>query len=151
MLIFQTEHWTDVEPEIREITPEHWNMLALNKEEIPLNINWASYRANALGGLLHVLTARSDRGDLAAYYVSVVLPHPHYAGTLFGMVDAYYMRPEFRTPTAGLEFFMALEREMRKLKVKCLITTTKLHYDISPLLERCDWQPAGKTFTKVLV
>jgi L-amino acid N-acyltransferase YncA len=150
MLIFQTERWTDVEHEIRGLTSEHWEMLALNKDTVPLDPDWDIYRASDSTGRLHVLTARAENQVLAGYYVSFIMPHPHYKSTRFGMVDSYYMRPEFRTPTAGLEFFLALEEEMRKCDVKCLITTTKLHHDISLLLERLGWQPAGKTLTKVL-
>jgi hypothetical protein len=161
-LIFKTERWLEVEPEIRKLTPEHWEMLALNKDSVPLEVDWEIYRTSDATGRLHVLTARTPQildenhkvihphNALAGYYVSFVMPHPHYKRTRFGLVDAYYIRPEFRTPTAGLEFFLALEEEMRKCSVKCLITTTKLHYDISPLLRRCGWQEAGKTYTKVL-
>jgi hypothetical protein len=124
-------------------------MLALNKESVPLDVDFEGYRTNSAAGRLHVLTARAE-GVLAGYYVSVIVPHPHYRTTLFGLVDAYYVVPRFRTALCGLELFLTLEEEMGKLGVRCLISTTKLHYDLSPLFERCGWQPAGKTFTKVL-
>jgi L-amino acid N-acyltransferase YncA len=126
-------------------------MLALHKEQIPLDIHWLGYQTNARAGRLHLLTARTEDRKLAGYYVSYIVRHEHYHSTLFGMVDAYYIAPEHRTPTTGIELFMALDQEMRKCGVKCLISTTKLHYDLTPLLERCGWQAAGKTFTKVLV
>ncbi len=150
MLKFSTEDWGRAEVEIRNLTPAHWDMLALNKPEIPLDIRWELYRQNAANGSLHLLTARLPDESLAGYYVSIVAPHPHYAGTLFGMVDAYFIAPPCRTPQVGIQFFDALEEAMRALGVKCLITTTKLHYDISPVLERCGWQPAGKTYTLYL-
>lgn len=150
MLTFQTEPWSSAVEEIRALTSDHWSMLALNKETVPLDVKWDLYRANESLGRLHLMTARAESRELAGYYVSFIDFHPHYGTTLFGMVDAYYIRPEFRTATTGLEFFEALEEEMRKLGVKCLISTTKLHMDLSPLLLRCGWQEAGKTYTKVL-
>lgn len=149
-LAFQTERWSDAVDEIRSLVGDHWTMLALNKESIPLSIDWDAYYKNESLGVLHLLTARGESGILAGYYVSFVVPHPHYKSSLFGLVDAYYIRPEFRGPTTGLEFFEALEEEMRKFNVKCLISTTKLHYDVGAILERCGWKEAGRTFTKVL-
>jgi GNAT superfamily N-acetyltransferase len=149
VLTFQTERWSDAVAEIQRWTNDHWSMLALNKESVPLAVKWGLYKANETLGRLHLMTVRADK-ELVGYYVSFVDTHPHYGNTLFGMVDAYYIRPEFRAPTTGLEFLEALEEEMRKLGVKCLISTTKRHLDLSPLFERCGWQEAGKTFTKVL-
>ena len=114
-MTFQTEPWAAVEADIIALAPEHWEMLALNKETIPLDVDWDLYRRNADDGILHVLSARADNGELVGYYMSFVRTHPNYRSTLFGMIMSYFIRTTARTPTVGLEFLLALENEMKRL------------------------------------
>ena len=146
-LRFKSEAWAAVEPEIREIVPEHWQGLAVFKDQIPLEPNWDFYRT-AEG--LHIVTARTPSGSLAGYYISLIFPHPHYKSTLFNFLDSYYIKPEYRNARTGMLFFNAVEAEMRARHVRCMIATTKAHLDVGPVFERLGWMLVGKTYSKLL-
>ncbi len=144
---FQAERWNNVESEIAALFDAHWKEIALNRDRIPLDFDFEAYRAFDTAGLLHVLTARDD-GKLVGYYVSVVRAHPHYKSTLYGMVDIYFILPEYRKAAVGLQFFRELEKSMRALGVQSLLSMTKKHHDMSRLFERLGWTPIETVFQK---
>jgi len=146
---FKAERWTDIEPELIEIFSKHWEEIAVFKGNIPLDVNLEEYRKVDEAGLLHVTTAR-DEGKLAGYYICVVRPHPHYKTTLFGMLDAYFILPDYRKGGVGLQLFLEMERFMKELGVKSLISSCKKHHDITKLFEHLGWEMVGYQFQKVL-
>lgn len=144
---FQVETWDRCSAEILAIVGEHWKEIALDQERILLDPDCEYYSVLQDKGFLHIVTARE--GDrLVGYYASIVRNHPHYRSTLFGMVDLYFILPEFRKAQVGLELFGFMEKSMRQLGVKSLISTTKAHHDLTPLFLRLKWNPVGTLFQK---
>ena len=146
---FQVEPWADVEDSIRALTSIHWQEIAIDKEHIPLNINWELYRIRAADGSLHVTTVRCHNA-VVGYYVSFIGPHPHYGPEPWGFLDAFYIVKGHRNANAGLRLFETMEDDMKRLGVKALISSTKKHHNVGPLFEFRAWQQVGYQYMKRL-
>src|SRR6185436_8871648 len=77
MITAQVESLTERLEELKAFFPKHWDVLALNKDVVPLDPQYAKYlRRDALGLVLFV-SLRKD-GDLIGYFVGFVAPGLHY-------------------------------------------------------------------------
>jgi len=145
----QVEPWSAVVDELEELFPHHWQEVAVFKNEIALKCDRARYAALEEAGALIVITARA-KGKIVGYFVSFVLPHPHYQGSgLWALTDMYYVLPEYRKG-AGLKLFVAFEEMARAKGVTQAVTSCKVHQDHTDLLEKLGWSWTDKTFQKHL-
>ena len=147
--VYQTEPWATFKHEAAPLFVRHWREIALNHAEVPLDIDHERYNGLAAAGALHVLTARRN-GLLIGYHIAIVSGHLHYASTLHGITDVYWIAPECRHGVTGMRMFQAVERELQKLGVRKLLTATKLHLDQGPLLERLGYRPIERMYSKIL-
>jgi len=145
----QSERWPEVSGAIKPLLQKHWEEIALDREAIPLDPDYERYALLDAAGILHFTTVRED-GRLVGYYASTVAPHPHYKSTLFAFLDVYFILPEFRGARTALLLFTAMEKAMRKLGVRKLVSMTKLDHDVSPLFEKLGWRAVETAYTKLL-
>jgi N-acetylglutamate synthase-like GNAT family acetyltransferase len=127
----------------------HWREIALNHADVPLDIDEAKYRELDESGALHIVTVRRQ-GLLIGYHVAIITTHLHYASTLHGITDVYYIAPECRHGVTGMRMFQAVERELKKHGVRKLFTATKLHLDQGPLFERIGYKPVERLYAKLI-
>lgn len=126
MIVFATERWADIYPELSLLLVQHWREIASHHDRIPLDVAYHRYLALCEAGVLHVLSARED-GKLVGYHVAIVSGHLHYQGTLHCITDVYYLAPEHRRAATGIQLFRELERLMKARGVVKMFTGTKLH------------------------
>ncbi len=138
-LIAAIEGYTAVEPELRELYPQHYNELATDKD-IPLAPNYAGYRTLDANGCVFLVTLR-DAGRLAGYFLGFLFPELHYQSCLACTGDIFYVRPEYRRGTAGLQMFRFAKRELKARGIQRWHVTTKLHQDCGALLRRVGFSP----------
>ena len=148
-LSFQAEIWTDIVSELAPLLHGQWEELGLYRDIVPMDMDWDTYARASASGSLHVTTGR-DNGRLIGWYVNMVFPHQHYKTTLYGFNDFYYVIPEYRVGTVGLQLFMAMEECLRSIGVKALISISKKHRPVDSVFLRLGWQEAGTTYLKVL-
>jgi hypothetical protein len=144
----QVEPWSAMVEEAKQLFPLHWREIAVHQETIPMDMDEARYLALEAGGMLHVVTVRSGN-RLVGYCIAFVLPHMHYKTTLMGMVDMYFILPEFRRG-AGARLFLELERSLKARGVVKAISSCKVHQDHTALFEALGWKWTDKTFCKVI-
>lgn len=149
IITYQREPWSQIRPELERIIPRHWEEIALNRDAIPLDPDYAQYNELDHNHKLVIVTARRE-GELIGYHVSIVTNHLHYRTTLFGFTDIYYLKPECRHGTIGIKLFREVERVMKELGVRKLTTSTKIHHDISPIFRFLGWSEVERVFTKLL-
>lgn len=149
-ITFQIERWSDFYPDSKALFPAHWKELALNQDEVPLDIDVEGYERLEQLGILMILTARAD-GELIGYVLSFLMPHLHYKSSgPMCVTDMYYVAPEFRHGVGAI-MFQAWERELKKRGIKKAVTSCKVHQDHSPLFFKLGWTHSDHTFVKVLV
>lgn len=148
-LAFQSERWADVEEELRPLAERHWQEMPFDLC-VPLNISSALYAELDRAGRLDIVTARAD-GRLVGYFLTFLGKHPHY-DLFMGSMDVYYLEPEFRRGTAGLQLFRAMEHSLRRRGVRYVLATARLDREknAAAVFERLGWHEARTVYEKRL-
>jgi GNAT superfamily N-acetyltransferase len=146
VLIFQTERWKDIEPEMLSLAQRHWDEMPFDKE-IPLSIALGTYRGLDDDSRLHITSARSE-GRLVGYFVLFLNLHPHYQ-ILTAAMDVYFLAPEVRKGNAGLKLFAAAEKALVDRGAKLLLATARLDRPGAGLVfERLGWKKSRVVYEK---
>lgn len=150
-LVFRSENFRNVQPELPELLRRHWAEVALDHDEVPLDPDYLRYYALQDAGSLSTITARvGPGGPLVGYHIMIVSGHLHYRDTLHGVTDVYYLTPEQRKGFNGVRLFKAVDVEAKLLGVKKRVTATKDHMNMGRLLERLGYRLTEHTYTKIL-
>ena len=146
---YATEAWSDVVDELAQHWPAHWDEVAMHKDKVPLDPDFAEYARLEATGQLHVTVAR-HRGAVIGYLVAVVRPHLHYKSCLSAFFDLYYVVPSHRLWMTGVRLFSEAERALGKRGVKRMFTGTKLSKDAAVIFQRSGWDEAERLFIKYI-
>lgn len=145
----QVESLTEHLGALKEMFPEHWEALALNKDKVPLDPQYDIYlQRDALGQVIFV-TLRGD-GKIIGYFVGFVAPGLHYQTCLTLTMDIFWVRPEHRNGRAGIKLFREVEREARRRGVQRWFAGSKVHADASVLFERLGFEKVEIYYSKWL-
>lgn len=148
-LDFQVEKWSDCVDDMRWLWPMHWEEVAIDKEQIPLNV-WEEAYANAeKKGDLHIVTARDDE-KIVGYYFCFVYPHLHYQQSLTAHTDVYFLHPAYRKGDNGTKLIRFMEQSLKELGVERIYTQTKVQNDKSKLFERLGWRRTEIVYSKYI-
>ena len=153
VLTFQEEAWDQAWPEITRLLPAHWREIALDQEQIALDMDVAAYEGLARQGILQVMSARTATGELVGYFLAFIRTHVHYRTSLTAFEDMYYLAPAYRRGWAGVRFFQALEASWRARGVQRAVISYKLHFHegrMGRLLTWLGWKPTEAVWTKLL-
>ena len=147
-MIFAKEPFRDMEAELAELAPDHWE--EVGRPDIPLDINWGLLHILEDAGALHVLTARDD-GELVGYVIHVAAPATHY-NIIQACDDGHYLKPEYRKGWAGMRMIRAAEEMLRDLGVKTISYHQKTRPDIDKgaVFERLGYELTERIYRKVL-
>lgn len=151
MVTFQQERWRDF---YRDAAPElfvkHWKDLALDQDKVALSVDNAKYEQMDDLGILHIVTARRG-GRLIGYFLAFLMVHPHYCEAgLMAVADVYYLLPEERKGSPGVQLFAEVERSLKDRGVVKAYLSCKIHQDHTKLFTAMGWTPTDYTFTKHL-
>lgn len=146
---YQIERVQDIVEELKPFVPLHWAELGLTKEDVPVDMDWERYFALEREGKLNLVTVRKE-GNIIGYQFTFVSGHFHYKSTLHGIVDLYYILPEYRKGRTGLRMFQFAEKCLKDLGVKKIITGCKLHLDHTRLFEFMGYEFTDKQFIKII-
>lgn len=146
----QVEPFSEIVREVKPLLQRHWEELALDKEEVPLDPDWPRYARLEASGQLSVVTVR-ENGRLVGYSWMVIGPSLHYRSTLEAVMDIFWLAPEVRGRMGGRRLFRAVERELRRRGVKRVYAGSKLHKDSSALFIALGYTPIERWFSKLLI
>lgn len=149
MTTYAVERWKDLRAEMLPLLVRHWKEVALNHADVPLDIDEARYKQLDESDALHIVTVRRE-GELIGYHVAIVTPHLHYASTLHGITDVFWIAPECRHGVTALRMFQRVERELKKRGVRKLFTATKLHLDQGSLFEHMGYRAVERLYSKLI-
>lgn len=149
MITYCVEDISSVRKEMEPLTILHWAELAGDVEDIPLDFDWDLYsNLQALGKIM--FTTVRDDGQLVGYHCALVSNHMHYKSTLHGIVDFFWIHPEFRRGFIGINLLKYVENELRNRGVRKVIMSSKNKLDTSALLKRLGYDQTERIFTKLL-
>lgn len=149
-LSFQVEAFSAVQPELLPLFPRHWEELALDKEEVPLDPDWARYAQMEATGAISMVTAR-ENGRLVGYCIMLLGPGLHYRTCYDAKMDIFWIAPEQRGHAMpGLRLFRAVEKELRRRGVQRVYLGSKLHKDVGRLFVALGYHPVETWYSKML-
>lgn len=146
MITAQIENWATFVHEVQPLLPLHYQELALNKNEVPLDPQYEIYTARNNAGELMICTVRED-GELIGYFIGFVAPGLHYKTCLTLTMDILYVHPERRKHGAGKILFEAVRKEALRRGVQRWFVGTKVHMDIGPFLETMGFELCERTYS----
>jgi hypothetical protein len=112
---------------LEDLLAAHWEEVALNRDDIPLAVDWSRYRQLERMGVLKALSMRKA-GRLVGYNVFFVQPPIHYSTSVWAVNDILYLTPAERRGMAGARMIREAERRFfGEMKLAQIIYHTKLH------------------------
>lgn len=129
---------------------------ALNVVEgAPFDPDFERYFALERAGCLVVFTAR-NRGELVGYSIWTLSPHAFHASMLAATNETFWLEPEFRQWTTGMELFAYSEQELAKLGASLLFAYGQIEFEkqhggvTGKLLSRLGFKPMDQLYIKDL-
>jgi GNAT superfamily N-acetyltransferase len=145
----QAEPFGAVIEEIKPHLQQHWEELALDKENVPLDPDWTRYERMDAAGQITMVTLRAG-GHLVGYCCMIVTPELHYRTTLSAVSDVFWIAPEYRGRGGGTRLFRAVEAELKRRGVKRIYCGSKLHKDSSRLFLALGYRQIEAWFSKLV-
>lgn len=149
MITYQQEFLETCRKEAETLIQEHWEEIALNKDNIKLNPDWESYEALEFSDKLKIFTARED-GQLIGYFVVFVNRHIHYKDHLFAVNDILFLRECKRKGLIGAKLIKFAEVCLKEDGVSVLNINTKIHKPFDPLMDRLGFNLIERVYSKYL-
>jgi len=146
MITWQRETWASYRAECDALWREHYDEIAVQKA-MRMKPDEPAYRALDATGQLDVLVGRKA-GVMVGYILSVVRPHLHYADTLCGFEDSYFLTKPERRGMAGVRLLREWEASMRQRGCFKWFIETKPFLDMGPVLTRLGYRPSGYMYAK---
>jgi len=149
MITAQVESFEERLGEFSPLFPLHYEELALNKDKVPLDPNYAMYIEKERNGGLLFVTLR-EAGEAVGYFIGFIAPGLHYQTCLTCTMDIFYVHPDKRGSKAGFELFNFVEKELKRRKVDRWFVGSKCHKDTSWLFEKLEFEKVEVYYSKWL-
>lgn len=149
MITYAVEDWLAIKGEVLPLLYRHWVEVALDRDSIPLVVDFDTYDALAAAGILHIVIARND-GELVGYFWALVKNHLHYASTLMAFTDIIFIDKPHRKGRAGQGLIRAMEESLNGRGVKKIFIATKTKLNLGPLFERMGYGVHEVIYSKMI-
>jgi len=149
MLTAAPEPFAPFLEEVKPLLPLHYEELALNKDQVPLDPQYDEYLRRDASGMVMTIVMR-EAGELVGYFVGFVAPGLHYQTCLTLHLDIFWLKPEHRGKMGGVKLFRAVEIEAKRRGVQRMFVGSKVHMDASWLFERLGYTEVERTFSKMV-
>ena len=150
-LTFQEETFDQFIQDGMDLVIDHWQDVALNKDDVPLDPNWEGYAQVFNAGIGHVVTARTEDGELVGYSVCMMVPHLRYQTVKWAEGDVFFLRKDYRKGRAGIQLLKAAEEMMKRWGADKLYQKVKLHKDVGKVFEHLGYSAIERVYVKDLV
>jgi GNAT superfamily N-acetyltransferase len=150
MVSFQEETVEQCMWDVAKLAYTHWDEVASNKEERPLNINWPKYIELNRAGIIRAFTAREDNGNLVGYISFLISDHLRYKSWKYAQSDVYFVDQSTRGQGIGRQLFEEAEAWLKSLGVKSVIIQEKVKNPHEQLFTSLGFTLLEKLYEKVL-
>lgn len=158
MITSHIEALRDTMPELKEHFAEHWQALALNQDQVPLDPQYGAYfQREDLGEVL--LVVLRDTGKVVAYFVGFLAPAMHYQSCYTLTMDIFWLAPAYRDQDSlaqleahmlAVQLFEAVFEAAKRRCVKRVFFGSKLHADASRVFEELGMIEVERYYSKWL-
>lgn len=133
---YQLEDVAQVKDQIQDLLQAHWQELATDKELMVLKPDWDRYAVLEQAGVLYVLTARTDSGELVGYHAVMIDHNLHYSDMLVAVSDVLFLHPDYRQGRAGLRLIDLTEEIARNSGAVAILWRAKPNTTLDRILRR---------------
>lgn len=147
MLTTQIESFTQLQPQLKDIFPKHWEELALNRDKVPLDPMYEVYFDRDARGEVLLVTLR-EVGEICGYFIGFINPGLHYRTCLTCIMDIFYVKPEHRNKRGGVKLFKAVETELKRRGVQRIYVGSKDHKPSGRLFEMLGYTQIETYYSK---
>lgn len=149
MITAAVESLTERLEELKVLFPAHYEELALNQDQVPLDPQYDVYLNRDARGEVIFVTLR-DAGELVGYFVGFIAPGLHYKTCLTCTMDIFFVRQDKRGGRAGIKLFKFVEQELNRRGVDRWFVGSKCHKDASWLFELLGFKQVEVYYSKML-
>lgn len=111
MITVQRESYDEAVEDVKVLLPIHWAEMAQNREEIPLDPDWAMFQKAFSMDFCRIYTVRKGR-ELVGYVIFFVTPrHLHY-NHRFAKDDTIWIHSAYRSIGAATQLFDLFEADL---------------------------------------
>jgi len=146
---FKVESLADVIGECADALHEHWDEIALDKDEVKLNPDWDGYKRISDSGNMVIVTARAGK-RLVGYSVYFISKSLHYKDILQAESDIFWLDPKCRVGMIGIRLLRFSEKVLKDMGVFRIFSKVKLHKDVGAVFERMGYHPVERVYSKRL-
>lgn len=132
-----------------ELTQEHWDEVAKNKELMILKPRYEVYRDLDNKGNLINLFAFVD-GKIVGYSINILSYHLHYADLYTAMNDIIFITKQYRDTPLGLRLIAETEKACKEAGVKLMLWHAKEDSALAKILPRRKCKVQDIVFSKQL-
>ena len=115
----------------------------------PPSVRWDTYADLETAGLLHVLGAYDDDGELIGFLSLVVPVLPHY-GVGVAVSESFFVTASRRSCLAGLRLLSSGEALAIELGSPALLVSAPSKGNLCELLPKCAYRETNRVFIKQL-
>jgi L-amino acid N-acyltransferase YncA len=133
-LTYQQEDWATYHADTSEIWQAHYDEIAGDKARMAMKPDVKMYQTLESANMLQIVTVR-DEGRLVGYMLFTVHPHGHYADTLCGFEDSYYLLKSHRKGWTGIKLIRESIAMLKHRGVQRAFIHTKKSFDKGRVLE----------------
>lgn len=108
----------------KDLIKLHWEELALNKDKVPLAVDYDKYNQLQKVGVIKTIGAYKEN-KLVGYSVLIVQPSLHYSTTIFAQVDVIYVHPDERNSNVGAKLLIATEKVAKEFGASVILHHAK--------------------------
>lgn len=139
----------DLLSEAEDLLLSHWQEIAIYRDKISLNPDYAHYITLQSKGELRVITARVDN-KLVGYCVFIIGPGPHYKDTLFAENDILYITEEHRKGFNALRMLRFAEVRLKRIGVDVMLLSMKQSHPFHSLCKAMRMDPYEISYSKYI-
>lgn len=147
MITIQEENFKDFVVEVGPLLYQHWEEIALDKNKIDLQPDWATYEVLADADKMHVTTARNG-SELVGYAIFILTQALHYKQLSIADGDVFWLHPDHRKGLTGFKLLKKSEEFLKARGVQKIFNKVKLHKDVGKVFERLGYTPIERVYAK---
>lgn len=146
-LSLNSESFKDNYKELIAMSQDNFEEVELNKDVLPLDVDYDSYiLIEELGGLkLFVLR---DGDDPVGYWIFLTSPCLHYKGKWSANCDVVYIKPGYRNKNT-ISCFKAIDETLKNSGVSMVLYHCKANKTFRRLMRIAGYENTEQTFMKV--
>lgn len=150
-----TYHWEPISnllqrPEFHALTRLHWEEIALDKDTVPLSVDWPRYEQMEDAKTWRIFVAEDD-GKVIGYVSWFMGFHVRYKETWYCQGDFFFLHPDYRRGLIGYNLMKnAIAALPRPSKI---VMTEKLHFKnarVGNLFKRLGMRPIERVHSMTL-